>query len=408
MMNQDLTTPPPMPLSGVRVLDVGTLIAGPFGATLLGDFGAEVIKVEQPGTGDSLRTMGMHRVEGVSLHWLNDARNKKSVTLNLRLPEGQALLRRLVAVSDVLIENFTPGTLDAWGLGWEELHALNPRLVMVRVSGYGQTGPYAKRPGYDRIALGFSGYMYPTGYPDRPPVRPAVATADYSTAIFGAMATLLALYWRDAQGGAEGQMVDLALFEPLFRISEDLIPAFDKLGLVRERIGNRNPNFAPAGNYQTKEGRWIQLAAGGDRVFQRLAAAMGRGDLAEDARYITARDRALNADALDAEITVWIAERGFDEVQDTLERAAVPVGGILSVREIAADPHYAARGDIVEIDHPDIGPVKAPGVIPKLSATPGRVTHGGPDLGAHNGEIYGGILGLSVENLAGLRERGVV
>jgi crotonobetainyl-CoA:carnitine CoA-transferase CaiB-like acyl-CoA transferase len=407
-VNDHAAPPPSTPLAGVRVLDVGTLIAGPFGATLLGDFGAEVIKVEQPGRGDPLRTGGAVRVDGVALNWLNEARNKKSITLNLREPDGQSILRRLVAVADVLIENFTPGTLDGWGLGWDALHALNPRLVMVRVSGFGQTGPYSKRPGYDRIALGFSGYMYATGYPDRPPVRPWVATADYSTAIFGALATMLALYWRDAQQGGEGQMIDLALFEPLFRISEDLIPAFHRLGVVRERIGNRNPNFAPAGNYQTKEGRWIQIAAGGERIFERFARAMGRPELATDERFATARDRARNADALDAEIAAWIGSRTYDEVYGTLEQAGVPVGGILSVREIMDDPHYAARQDIVEVDHPQIGPVKVPAVIPKLSHTPGRIAHSGPALGAHNAEIYGGLLGMTEAELEWLGERGIV
>lgn len=407
-MTQSAGPPPPLPLSAVRVLDVGTLIAGPFGATLLGDFGAEVIKVEQPHGGDALRSVGVARVDGVPLYWLNDARNKKSVTLNLRVPEGQELLRRLVTVSDVLIENFTPGTLDGWGLGWEELHRVNPKLVMVRVSGYGQTGPYSKRPGYDRIALGFSGYMYPTGYPDRPPVRPAVATADYSTAIFGALATLLALYWRDAQGGGEGQMIDLALFEPLFRISEDLIPAYDRLGLVRERIGNRNPNFVPADNYQTRDGRWIMLAAGGDKMFQRLCEAMGRPELAQDERFATVDGRTSNADALDIELTAWIGAHDFDEVEERLRTAGVPVGGIYSVKDIMNDPHYAARQDIVEMDTEQIGPMKVPGIIPKLSRTPGRIEHAGPALGQHNGEVYGTLLGLTEADLHGLRERGVV
>ena len=399
---------PSLPLAGVRVLDIGTLIAGPFGATLLGDFGAEVIKVEQPGGGDALRASGVARVDGVPLQWVNDGRNKLSVTLNLRVPEGQALLRRLVAVSDVLIENFTPGTLERWNLGWEDLHDLNPRLVMVRVSGYGQTGPYARRPGYDRIALGFSGYMYPTGYPDRPPVRPAIATADYSTAIFGALATLLALYWRDAQGGAEGQMIDLALSEPLFRISEDLVPAYDRLGIVRERIGNRNPNFAPADSYQTKDGRWIQIAAGGDGTFARLARAMERPDLPADPRFATPEARARHADALDEVIAAWIGARTFAEVQTTLEEASVPVGGIYTVPEIMADPHYAARADIAEVVHPHIGPVKVPAVIPKLSRTPGRIAHAGPDLGAHNEDVYGGLLGLSSDELGALRQRRVI
>jgi crotonobetainyl-CoA:carnitine CoA-transferase CaiB-like acyl-CoA transferase len=400
-------TAPRMPLEGVRVLDIGTLIAGPFGPTLLGDFGAEVIKVEQPGTGDPIRG-GVNQVEGVALHWLSHARNKLSVTLNLRVPEGQAILRELIRVSDVLVENFTPGTMEKWGVGWEQVHALNPRLIMVRVSGYGQTGPYSRRAGYDRIALGFSGFLYTTGYPDSAPVRPSYATADFSTGIFNAMAALLALYWRDAQGGAEGQLIDLALYEPLFRITEDTVPAFDKLGVVRERTGNRNPGFSPADNFQTSDGRWIMIAAGGDGVFARLAAAMGREDLITDERYVTGRQRAINADALCAEVQAWVGSLPYDEVATILERANVPAGGIYSVREIMSDPHYAAREDIVAVEHHATGPVKMPAVLPKLGTTPGDVRWPGPDLGEHNERIYGELLGMSAAERDRLRGRGVI
>ena len=399
--------PPAIPLAGVRVLDIGTLIAGPFGAGLLADFGAEVVKVEQPGVGDTMRSMGGARLGEVHLGWINAARNKLSVTCNLRVTEGQALLKRLVAISDVLIENFTPGTLEEWGLGWEDLKVINPRLIMVRVSGFGQSGPYSGRAGYDRIALGFSGYMYPTGYPDRPPVRPSIATADHVTAVFGALSALLALYWRDAQGGA-GQMVDLALFEPLFRMSEDIVPVFHRLGRTRERIGNRNPGFSPAGNFQTKDGRWIQIAAGGDRVFERLARAMGRPELITDPRYALARDRAVHADDLEAMLAEWLAGITFDEAHALLTEANVPAEGIYTAAEIFADPHYAAREDIVEIEDEQIGPVKVPAVIPKLTTTPGTIRHGGPRLGQHNEQIYGGLLGVSSADLADLAMRGII
>jgi crotonobetainyl-CoA:carnitine CoA-transferase CaiB-like acyl-CoA transferase len=389
------------------VLDIGTLIAGPFGATLLGDFGAEVIKVEQPGSGDPIRG-GVNRFEGVGLHWLSHGRNKLSVTLNLRVPEGQAILRELIRVSDVLIENFTPGTMEKWGLGWDEVHALNPRLIMVRVSGYGQTGPYSRRAGYDRIALGFSGYLYTTGYPDSAPVRPSYATADFSTGIFNAMAALLALYWRDAQGGFEGQLIDLALYEPLFRITEDTVPAFDKLGVVRERTGNRNPGFSPADNFQTADERWIMIAAGGDGIFARLARAMGREDLITDDRYATGRQRAIHADELCSEVQAWVGSLPYDEVVTVLDAANVPAGGIYSVREIMTDPHFAAREDIVEVDHPVTGPVKMPAVLPKLGTTPGDVRWPGPDLGEHNDAIYGSLLGFDDLTRADLRGRGVI
>jgi crotonobetainyl-CoA:carnitine CoA-transferase CaiB-like acyl-CoA transferase len=402
-----MPVPPRRPLEGVRVLDIGTLIAGPFGPSLLADFGADVIKVEQPGVGDPIR-QGTAEFNGVGLHWLTHARNKRSVTLNLREPEGQAILRRLIEVSDVLVENFTPGTLDGWGFGWEQVHSLNPRLIMVRVSGYGQSGPYSHRPGYDRIALGFSGYLYTTGYPDRAPVRPSIATADFTTAIFNALATLLALYWRDAQGGNEGQLIDLALYEPLFRISEDIVPAFDKLGEVRERTGNRNPGFNPADNFRTKDDRWIMIAAGGQGPYVRLCKVMGREDLIDDPRYATSRARAVNADALCAEVQTWTEQHSYGEVFDLLEAANVPAGGVYSVREIMDEPHYAARKEILEMPHPKVGSVKMPAVLPKLGTTPGEVQWIGPDLGAHNAAIYGDLLGISEDELARLAERGII
>lgn len=389
------------------MLDIGTLIAGPFGASLLADFGADVIKVEQPGIGDGLRSSGGKQVNGISLHWVSNARNKRSVTLNLREPDGQALFLELVRISDLVIENFTPGTLERWNVGPDVLRGVNPGLILLRVSGFGQTGPYSRRAGYDRIALGYSGLMYTSGYPDRPPVRPAFAMADFTTAMFGALSSLMALYYRDVHGGP-GQEIDLALFEPIFRISEDLIPAYDQLGTVRERIGNRNPGFAPAGNFMTRDGRWLQIAAGGDRVWQRMAAAMGQPELATDEQYATARARAANADELEQLIGEWIGARDFDEAFAILDGAGVPAGGIYNAAEIAADPHFAARDDIISVDHPELGPVKMPGVVPKFSETPGRVDWPGPSLGEHNGAIYGELLGIDASRLGGLRERGIV
>ncbi len=288
-----------LPLAGIRVLDIGILIAGPFGATMLGDFGAEVIKVEQPGVGDAIRGTPVDGKANRSGNWLVEGRNKKSVTLNLRVEAGQKILKELVKQTDVLFENFTPGTLEKWGLGWEDLKAINPRLIMVRVSGYGQTGPYSKRAGYDRIALGFSGYMYPTGFPDRFPVRPAFPTADYNTGTFGALSAMFALYNRDAQGG-KGQVIDLALYEPTFRITADMMTKYAQTGVNRERIGNRNPTFSPAGTFETSDGRYVQIAAGGDKVWQRLAAAMGMAELATDERYARSRARIERADELEA------------------------------------------------------------------------------------------------------------
>lgn len=395
------------PLENVRVLDIGTLLAGPWGATLLGDFGAEVIKVEQPKVGDALRGTPQDGKGGMPLGWLVEGRNKKSVTLNLRVEEGQEILRQLVAQSDVLIENFTPGTLEKWGLGWAALHALNPKLIMVRVSGYGQTGPNANRPGYDRIALGFSGYMYPTGFPDRYPVRPAFPTADYNTATFGAYAAMLALYERDANGG-EGQMIDLALYEAPFRITSSLVAGWQKNGQNRERIGNRNPGFAPAGTFETKDGRYVQIAAGGDNVWQRFAQVMGGKALAEDERFQKSRERIKHADELEARVGEWIAARSFDEVETTLVEAGVPVGGIYRAEDIAQDPHYRARDSLIEFEDPDYGEIAMPGIVPKMSATPGEVRWAGPELGAHNQEIYSGLLGKSTQDLSDLIDRGVI
>lgn len=396
-----------LPLSGIRVLDIGSLIAGPFAATMLGDFGAEVIKVEQPGSGDALRGTPQDGKAVRSPNWLVEGRNKKSVTLNLRVPAGQEILRALAARADVLIENFTPGTMEKWNLGWEALHALNPRLVMVRVSGYGQTGPYAKRAGYDRIALGFSGYMYPTGFPDRYPVRPAFPTADYNTGTFAALAAMFALYQRDAQGG-EGQMIDLALYEPTFRITADMLTKFAKTGAIRERIGNRNPTFAPAGTFRTRDGRFVQIAAGGDKVWQRLAEAMDRPELAADERYARSRGRIERADELEALLAAWVERHDFADVEARLVRANVPFGGIYTAADIAGDPHYAARGNIATVPDEEEGETVMPGVVPKLSATPGRITHAGPALGQHNAEIYGGLLGKSDAELAALAAAGVI
>ena len=398
----------PLPLDGIRVLDIGTLIAGPFGATMLGDFGAEVIKVEQPGRGDALR--GTPQADGSasrSTNWLVEARNKKSVTLNLRVEAGQNILKEMIKHADVLFENFTPGTLERWGLGWDEVNKINPKIIMVRVSGYGQVGPYRKRSGYDRIALGFSGYMYPTGFPDRFPVRPAFPTADYNTGTFAALATMFALYQRDMQGG-EGQMIDLALYEPTFRITANMMPNFFRDGEIRERIGNRNPTFSPAGTFETKDGKYVQIAAGGDNVFQRLTEAMGMPELAEDERYAVSRERIARADELEALLADWVGKHDFAEIDKRFADANVPFGGIFTAEDISEDPHYAARENLATVADDDKGDIVMPAVIPKLSDTPGRIAHAGPEIGSFNEEIYGGLLGKSAEELAALKEEGVI
>jgi crotonobetainyl-CoA:carnitine CoA-transferase CaiB-like acyl-CoA transferase len=377
---------------------------------MLGDFGAEVIKVEQPGIGDALRGTPIDGKAQRSGNWLVEARNKKSITLNLRVKAGQKILKDLVKQADVLFENFTPGTLERWNIGWDELHVVNPRLIMVRVSGYGQEGPYSKRSGYDRIALGFSGYMYPTGFPDRFPVRPAFPTADYNTGTFGALAAMFALYQRDQQGGpdAEGQLIDLALYEAPFRITADMMHKNMQTGVNRERIGNRNPTFSPAGTFETKDGRYVQIAAGGDAVFRRLVEAMEMPELAEDPRYARSKDRITRPDELEKILSDWIAARDFHDIEGRLVGNNVPFGGIYTADDIAEDPHYAARENIVDIPDPEEGTVRMPAPLPKLKRTPGHIAHAGPPLGQHNAEIYREILALSDGDLAALAADGVI
>jgi crotonobetainyl-CoA:carnitine CoA-transferase CaiB-like acyl-CoA transferase len=362
--------------------------------------------------GDAIRGTPVDGKAARSGNWLVEGRNKKSVTLNMRVKEGQDMLRELVKTADVLFENFTPGTLDKWGLGWEALHAINPRLIMVRVSGYGQKGPYSQRSGYDRIALGFSGYMYPTGFPDRFPVRPAFPTADYNTGTFGALAAMFALYQRDMQGGADGQgggqMIDLALYEAPYRITADMITQYMQNGAVRERIGNRTPTFSPAGTFETRDKRYVQIAAGGDNVFYRLAEAIGMPELITDPRYAKSRARIERADELEALLAEWIAKHDFHDIEKRLVGANVPFGGIYTAKDIAEDPHFAARDNIARIQDAELGEVAMPGVVPRLTGTPGRITHAGPAIGAHNQEVWGGILGKSDAELAKLKADGVI
>ncbi|HUI27035.1 MAG TPA: CoA transferase [Candidatus Kryptonia bacterium] len=397
---------PELPLQGVRILDLGTRIAAPFAATLLGDFGAEVIKVELPGHGDFMRTIGPF-VDGYSLWWAVEGRNKKSITLDLRTPRGQDLLKQLVAVSDVVVENFQPGTLERWGLGYDELRAINSGLILTRASVYGQTGPYRDRPGLDRNGIGFGGLLYLTGYRDRPPVRPGIIISDYLTGVFNAFAILLALYHRDLHQGG-GQSVDLALYESIFRILEHTVASYDRLGLVREREGNRLRNSAPLDNWETKDGEFLCIVAAGDGLFPRLARAMGRDDLLSDPRFRSLAARVAHADEINAIVAGWVKQHTAAEIEAVLIPAEVPVTRAYSIADIAADPHYAARSDIVTVDDPTIGPVRMPAVYPRLSRTPGRVQRGAPKLGEHNREIYGGLLGLADADMAALQADGII
>ncbi len=398
------------PLAGIRVLDLGTRIGAPFAATLLADLGAEVIKVELPGQGDFMRTIGPF-VDGHSLFWAVEGRNKRSVTCDLRKPVGQALVKRLVALSDVVVENFQPGTLEGWGLGYDDLAAVNPGVILTRVSVYGQTGPYRDRPGLDRNGIATGGLLYLTGYPDRPPVRPGLIVSDYLTAVFNAFAIVSALYERDRRAREQGtpprgQWVDLSLYESILRIMEHTLAAYDRLGIVREREGNRLKNSAPLDNWETADGKYVCIIAAGDGLFPRLCRAIGREDLLVDPRYATMALRADHGEELNALVAAWCRARTAREIQDILEAHEVPFGVAYSVADIFADPHIQARGDIETVEDPVIGPVRMQGVYPRFSRTPGAIRSGAPCLGAHNDEVYGGLLGLSAEEREALtRER---
>jgi crotonobetainyl-CoA:carnitine CoA-transferase CaiB-like acyl-CoA transferase len=396
---------PQLPLEGVRVLDLGTRIAAPFAATLLAEFGAEVYKVELPGSGDFLREIGPF-VGDYSLWWAVDNRAKKSITLDLRHPEGRELFLRLVPHVDVIVENFRPGTLEEWGLDYPRLRSLNPQLILARVSVYGQTGPYRNRPGLDRIGIAFGGLLYLTGYPDRPPVRPGILVADYLTAVFNAFGIVLALLHR-ARGGS-GQWIDLALYESVFRVLEYTAAAYDRLGLVRERQGNRLPNSAPLDNWETKDGQFVCIVAAGDVLFRRLAKAMGRPDLPEDPRFATLQARVAHAEEIHAIVGEWVSRHTAEEVERILVEAEVPVSRVYSIADIFADVHYRERESLITVDDPVIGPVRMQAVYPRLSETPGRVSRGAPQLGEHNDEVYGGLLQLSAAERERLRTLGVI
>lgn len=399
------------PLEGVRILELGQILAGPFATALLAWFGAEVIKLEPPNLGDPLRKLRkLH--EGASLWWYILGRNKKCITLNLRDPRGQQLVKQLVGKVDVVLENFKPGTLEKWGLGYEELKALNPRVIMARISGYGQTGPYASRPGYANVAEGFSGLRYVTGFPDRPPARPNLSMGDTLAGLHAALGILLALYHRDCRGDAkgtgQGQVVDVAIYEACFNLMEALIPEYDKLGVIRERQGAKISGIVPTNTYPTKDGKYIIIGGNGDSIYKRLMTAAGRADLAHDPQLAHNEGRVEREPEIDAALEAWTRAHTYDELHAALEQAAVPNGPIYSAADIVNDPHYQARGMFEEVELGAGATVKLPTFAPKLSATPGGTEWIGPELGAHNGEVYGGLLGMSEEELAQLQAEGVI
>ncbi|WP_035855052.1 CaiB/BaiF CoA transferase family protein [Cryptosporangium arvum] len=396
----------PLPLRDVRVVELGQLLAGPFCGQLLGDFGAEVIKVEDPAKGDPMRQWGREKPHGRSLWWPVVARNKKSVTANLRSPEGQDLLRRLVEQSDVLLENFRPGTLERWGLAPEKLWEINPKLVVTRVTGYGQTGPYAARAGFGSIGEAMGGIRYVTGSPDQPPSRAGISLGDSLAAMHATLGTLVALHERDNSG--RGQVVDAAIYESVLGLMESLLPEWQQAGYQRERTGPVLPNVAPSNVYPTRDGDSVLIAANQDSVFGRLAAVMGQPELRENPRYATHGARGEYMDELDGLIAAWTARHDTEELLEALHDGGVPAGRIYKAMDMFDDPHFAARDAIVTVPDPNLGPVAMQNVFPKLSASPGTVRATGPELGQHNQEIYGGLLGLPDDEISRLSGAGII
>ena len=394
------------PLSDLRVIEMGQLLAGPFCGQLLADFGADVIKIEPPGTGDPMREWGREKSGGQSLWWPVVARGKRSVTINLREQAGQALARQLIAEADVLIENFRPGTIEKWGIAPDDLLAANPKLIIVRVSGYGQTGPYASRPGYGAIGEAMGGLRAVIGEPDRPPARAGISIGDTLAATFACVGCLVALHHRERTG--VGQVVDSALYEAVLGVMESLIPEYAITGYIRPRTGSILPNVSPANAYPTADGKEHLISGNQDTVWKRLAEAMDRPELGDDERYATHNARGVNQAELDALIGEWTATLTAAELEERLNEHSVPNGKIFTAPDMLADEHYAARDAIVKLVHPMLGEFPMQNVVPKLSATPGEVRWVGPELGEHTSEVLAGVLGLDDAAVAELRSNGVV
>lgn len=390
----------------MRVIEMGTLLAGPFCGQLLGDQGAEVIKVEAPGVGDPMRKWGREKAHGKSLWWPVVARNKKSITVNLRVEEGQNIIRELVAEADFLLENFRPGTMERWNLGYEELSAINPGLIMVRVSGQGQYGPYSRRAGFGSIGEAMGGLRYVCGDPSNPPSRMGISIGDSLAATFATIGALSALHDRERTG--LGQVVDSAIYEAVLSMMESLVSEYDQTGYIRERTGAILPNVAPSNVYPTRDGRMIVIAANQDTVFGRLAVAMNRAELVDDERYATHAARGRHQEELDELIADWTRTQTVEGLISLMEESGVPAGLIYRAPEMLEDPHFAAREAIVRVLHPEFGELAMQNVAPKLSRTPGSVRWAGPALGEHNDEVFKGVLSLSEARIQSLHEAGVI
>ncbi len=393
------------PLAGIRVLELGQLIAGPFAAKILGEFGAEVIKVEPPQGGDPLRKWRLLH-EGNSVWWEVQSRNKRSLALDLREPECQQVVRQLAGQCDIVIENFRPGALEEWGLGWEALHALNPGLIMLRVSGYGQTGPYKDRPGFGVVGEAMGGLRHLSGEPGRPPVRVGVSIGDSLAALHGVIGIMMALRQREQHGG-QGQYIDVALYESVFNMMESLLPEYSVFGAVREPAGSSLPGITPSNAYLCKDGKYALVAGNGDSIFKRLMTAIGRPDMAANPDYAHNDGRARHAGVIDAAIGHWTSALTLDEVLAILDQARVPAGRVYDIADIAADPHYQARDMLLDAALPDGTPLKVPGIVPKLSASPGAIRRPAPQLGQDTQDILDS-LGVTAEQQQDWLARGLI
>jgi succinyl-CoA:(S)-malate CoA-transferase subunit A len=397
-----------LPLSGVRVIDVGNFLAGPYAAAMLGEFGAEVLKVEHPIAGDPMRRFGTATSRpDATLKWLSESRNKKSVTIDLRQPEGVSLFLKLVGKSHVLIENFRPGTMEEWGLGWNELRAANPGLVMLRVSGYGQTGPYRRRSGFAHIAQAFGGLNYLAGFPGETPVLPGtVPLGDYIASLFGAIGIMIALRHQEQTG--RGQIIDVGIYEAVFRVLEEIAAAYGVDGRIREREGSGSFVACPHGHFKTKDDKWIAIACTTDKMFERLSVAMGQPHLASSGLYGDQRKRLAARDAVNQIVIEWVGSMSRDEVLARCLEEEVPVGKVNSIADIFEDEHFIARGNLAHVDEPGIGDVVIPGVVPTLSATPGRITNLGPTLGNATTDVLQQLLGITAAEIQRLRQHKII
>ena len=393
------------PLKGVKVIELGTLIAGPFCARVLAEFGAEVIKIEAPDGGDPLRKW-RKLYQGTSLWWYVQARNKKSLTLNLKLPEAQEIVRKLVEDADILVENFRPGAMEKWGLGWDALSKVNPGLIMVRLSGFGQTGPYRDRPGFGAIGESMGGMRYVTGFPDRAPVRVGVSIGDSIAALHGVIGALMALHHRNVNGG-RGQYIDVALYEAVFNMMESMLPEYDMYGFIRERSGASLPGIVPSNTYVTRDHKYVVIGANADSIFKRMMQAIGRADLASDPGLAHNDGRVARTGEIEQVISDWVAQHDLEHVLNVLERVEVPSGKIYDIADIAADAHYRAREMIREFRLKDGKALRLPGIVPKLSETPGETRWVGPELGAHTAEILKS-LGYGEAERNELKRKGII